>query len=273
MPKAERVWMLYNAVTKQQTKPIPTSAAHKFIMKIKVREVHQFYLWTPDWDSWKPLLPFLQSAENKDFVSPIPSLPPASEPETSPTETVRATTIGTGITLSGVESDEDPFTEENSLMYTDVELTHTPKIEKPNDFYQNFHGDELVLDTNSNKKKKKKVNLERRGGTRHDLKIEILILTSQGKSFRTYSRNISLGGTLVADPIPKEFFEKDVDLVIVNKFEKEKNGRLHLKARILPDAAEPCRLFFRGMTTPVIKDLEALLKSYLEHKKARKKSA
>lgn len=112
----------------------------------------------------------------------------------------------------------------------------------------------------------------RRSSERHEFKIEVILLSKTGKTFRTQSMNISLGGTLLKDEIPKEFLHIRFDLILVNKFEKDPaKGRLHFQGRVVGDYMDPRRLMFLESDTETQRRLEIMLRSYLEQRKDAKK--
>jgi hypothetical protein len=269
MEMTGKVWMFYNAVTKQQSKPLSTAKAQKFIMKIKVKDIHHYYLWTPGWNEWKPMIPYLQSGENSAFVSPIPALP--SEPSRITIQTSSHT--ATAITQVTNDNLETPFDENNSLSYTAVELSGKSNPKPDYDFFNDFSAADIDINADVKlKKKKKEVKLERREDMRHDFKIEILLISANGKSFRSYSKNISLGGSMLEDPIPREFFDGEFEVVIMNKFGSDNQDKVLLKGKVIPDIAEPRRLIFKETPIPVMKRLEKLLKAYENIKSAKKKT-
>lgn len=112
----------------------------------------------------------------------------------------------------------------------------------------------------------------RRSSERHEFKIEVILLSKSGKTFRTQSMNISMGGTLLKDEIPKEFLHIRFDLILVNKFEKDPaKGRLHFQGRVVGDYMDPRRLMFLESDTETQRRLEIMLRSYIEQRNTAKK--
>jgi hypothetical protein len=98
------------------------------------------------------------------------------------------------------------------------------------------------------------------------------VLISKERSFRTFSKNISLGGTLLEDEIPKDFLGKPFDLIIINRFETDKNkGRLLFRAKIVGDIINPRRLMFTEADPQMTARLNALLKAYTTYQEQMKK--
>lgn len=276
-----KVWMLYNAATRQQTKPMPTDQMQKVLLLLKVKEINQYFIWSPGWEDWKALVPFLQS-DQKYFT--------IATPLTSPNRRIKKDSFGTNPeeinkfkppskeeTITKFLDDSNTtevFLDENNtgVFYTKVNVEESTPTPKPD--YGYYHNDFKAEDIDINAKvtlkpkevKPKPSGAERRVDTRHDFKIEIILISKNGKTFRSHSKNISMGGTMLEDEIPKEFLNGEMELIIINKFQANSmKGRLNLKGRIVGDLRDPRRLTFMDTPAPAKKDLENLLKSYVEH--------
>lgn len=100
---------------------------------------------------------------------------------------------------------------------------------------------------------------------RHAFKIEVIIALSTGKSLRSFSRNISLTGTLIEDNIPEEFHNKTVEVLIHNQLDKtNKNSKLALQGKVVGQGGTTRRLTFSNMNEKNLDKMEALLAAYFE---------
>lgn len=100
---------------------------------------------------------------------------------------------------------------------------------------------------------------------RHAFKIEVIIALSTGKTMRSFSRNISLTGTLIEDNIPDDFHNKTVEILIHNQLDKNnKNSKLALQGKVVGQGATTRRLTFVNMSEKVLDKMEALLAAYFE---------
>ena len=98
---------------------------------------------------------------------------------------------------------------------------------------------------------------------RHTLKIEVLFINSKGKTFKSFSKNISLSGTLIDDDIPASFFEAKFEIVIINRFaQSTQNSRLQLFAKC-PVLSAPNRIQFTDVKDQQKSKLKTLLEQYL----------
>lgn len=264
-----KVWVFYNATTKKQTKPMSTVQAQMTLLGLKHRDLKTLFIWTPGWQNWQSIDSFLKS-DQAFFVLTHPpkpekqtgSITKSSEQTQTNTQSITHTSE-TDYGYTTVVSDEKPLTKEDYGYY-----------------HQDFNGDDLDL---SKIKKVGKVKVKtpkhsstndeanRRIAIRHNFKIEIVIITKE-KTFRTFSKNISLGGTLLEDEIPKDFLNKPFDLIIINSFEQDpQKRRLLFKAKIVGDITDPRRLMFMETEHHMMSRLDALLRAYTTYQEQMKK--
>lgn len=136
---------------------------------------------------------------------------------------------------------------------------------------QDFKGDSMGTNTvndpsrnpiNFKEEKLAKRNYENRA-ERHTLKIEVLFINAKGKTFKSFSKNISLSGTLIDDDIPPSFFESKFEIIIINRFaQTTQNSRLQLFAKC-PVLSAPNRIQFMDVKDQQKKKLKTLLEQYL----------
>lgn len=266
-----KIWIFYNSETEKQTKPLSVVQAQMTLLTFKNRELKSIFIWTPGWPEWKSLTDFLKSNQTV-FVATQPPRPKEhNEKDLSEA------------TVPDYESQKphpphaeniDPDTGGYTKIIPDT--NPQPSKEDYGYYFNDFNGHELDL---SKIKKIKPLKSDmpveeahsRRSGVRHNFKLEV-ILVNRKRTFRTYSKNISLGGTLLEDEIPKDFLNQPFDLFIINKFEADpKKGRLLFKAKIIGDFTNPRRLMFLDADPQMIAKLNVLLQAYLVYQDQMKK--
>lgn len=271
MKTTGKVWIIFDAESKTQTKPMSVVQAQVTLLSL-AKTPDRYFLWTPGWDEWISLREFLES-DQKYFAIVQPPRPPAPGEEMAicPPDTITIT-------------QNAPRTNHHDTTYTHVVEGEAPM--KEDKFFtgywnQDFNGDDLDL------KKIKKIKPEptkkvepkdsaegadRRRNVRHNFKIEV-VLVSKVRSFRSYSRNISLSGTMLEDEIPKDFLNKPFDLIIVNPFEPDPTkARLLFRAKIIGDMTDARRLMFIEQDVEMTVRLDALLKAYVAYQTNIRKS-
>lgn len=278
-----KIWIIYDAETKTQTKPMSVVQAQVTILSIAAQDHTKFFLWTPGWEGWLSIKDFLDSDQTYFVIvqPPKPGEMP-SPPGTTDEHTLTATKNA-------------PATKGDS-QYTQVVVGDVPLKPREVGGYhvKDFNGDDLDLnkikkDKSDMPKPKKAAQAEeeaaplvakaepkgsdRRRDPRHNFKIEV-VLVSKVRSFRTYSKDISLSGTMLEDEIPRDFLNKPFDLIIVNPFEPDPaKARLLFRAKIVGDLADPRRLMFIEQDVAMTLRLDALLKAYVAYQDQVRKNA
>ncbi|WP_413576735.1 PilZ domain-containing protein [Bdellovibrio sp. HCB290] len=266
-----KVWLFYDAENKTQSKPMSVVQSQVFLLSLKKNDHAKFFIWTPGWPDWTSIKDFLKSGQNY-FVMTKPPQPKEAPPEVDSESTAvievddsEKTRSGTMITMSGLftkVSAGDPVKKKNES----IDYGY---------YHHDFNGDDLDLSKINKVAPPEKVKIyedsessnedtDRRKDTRHNFKIEI-ILVSKSKTFRTFSKDISISGTQLEKEIPRDFLNVPFDLIIVNPYEKNTTrGRLLFRAKIVGDMTDPRRLMFIEQDGDMTRKLDALLKSYIK---------
>lgn len=275
MEMTGKIWLLFNSVSEKQTKPLTDVQMQMLILTLKTKDIHDFYIWTPGWDDWKALLPFLQSQQKFFMMAPVLPKMPSKKAKMDPVKRdldsdATEITPKEESTIKSMDSDKTAhFYEATEVenFYTQVDPQKPTAKPDYGYYFNDFKAEDIDINAKvPNKEKKDKKIAEsqsQRTDPRHDFKIEVVLISRSGKSFKTTSKNISLGGTFLADPVPKDFLNGEFDLIFINTFEKDKaRGRVHLNAKIVGDFSNPCHLTFNNPSKESILQLEYLLKSY-----------
>lgn len=273
MKATGKVWVFYNSLTGKQTKPLSTVQAQMTLLSLKMRDLKTLFIWTPGWENWQTIETFLRS-EQTFFVMTHPPRPEKHKQD-DPGD-ITAVTQGADENTSSIT-----VTETDADGYTKVDPHDRPLAQQDYGYYhQDFNGEDLDMSKIRKVGKMKmktpkhsKVNDEanRRVAIRHNFKIEVVIIAKE-RTFRTYSKNISLGGTLLEDEIPKDFLNKPFDLIIINRFESDpQKRRLLFRAKIVGDITNPRRLMFMETDPHMMARLDALLKAYVTYQEQMKK--
>lgn len=275
-----QIWYIFDAENETQSAPMSTVHVLACILDIKPNKYKKIFLWTPGWVDWMSLKEFVATQQE--------TLNQASPPKTAKKDTVTASTSDKSKTefptqkIERSSVDELPVKTTTETLsvgdspYTEVLIgNENSSIDKFGYYAQDFNAADLSLDKikkmqvdSSTKRKitRKKAPApslsDRRKETRHPFKIEVVLIGPSG-SFRTYSLDISLSGTLVEEPVPEEFLNRTFDLIIVNPFEKNQSkARLLFHAKIVGDPSDPRRLEFAGLHKDLTDKLSELLDVY-----------
>jgi len=272
-----KVWIIYDAEKKRQTKPMSVVQTQVVLLSLlKKKNPQKFFIWTPGWNKWLSVQKFLSSEQTYFVISE----PPTPESESVVTE---AEAVDPDRTMTMIES--TPSSHRDSR-YTHVVEGEAPLRQKDYGYYhEDFNAADLDLSKirkikpmgttkkQANENTHTDTGSDRRRDTRHTYRIEV-VLVSKTKSFRTHSKNISLSGTLLENEIPKEFLKKPFDLIILNPFETDPaKSRLLFRAKIVGDLTDPRRLMFIEQDVEMTLKLDALLKAYITYQSQVRKPA
>lgn len=237
-------WVMLDGVTKIQSQPLTTEQLQMAILKLSERDWSRFYIWTAGWESWQLLKDFLVSDQH-DFARPGAFLSEENVKDyiqsqlhedaryaaqvkssrlsksTAETVTKTAQSKPKNKALTMVDSTEEPYTDFSEEAQKDFDGDTV-------DFGQNISQPPEILNFREISEAYKNRAL------RHEFKIEILLISQKGQTFKSYSRNISLSGSLLEDNIPFDFYGVQFDLIVVNRNPSHpQNGRVQVRAETI----------------------------------------
>lgn len=287
MTESNRRWIFYESISKTQSNPVSTQDAQLAILKMSEKDTERYFIWTTGWENWQPLKAYL-SSNQKIFFSSLKAAIRANVSEETITayRTIKRSEREVLEMQPAKAEVEKEITKSNfngsvsASSVTNPSVTKTSPYSKinlkeesfdPNEeanahYGAKFDGDELQLEETV----KPKINFSSLKGSlkhrsdRHDLKIEVLLISSSGKTFRSRSQNISLSGSLLEDNIPFEYTEKMFDVVVIDSQQVDpKLQRVSLKAKTIGKGVTR-RVQFIGVTLTTKKSLQDLLEHYLQ---------
>lgn len=239
-----KFWIILDSLTKIQSQPLSLDKLQSTIQKMTDRDMTRYYIWTEGWQNWQSLQEFL-SSDNRKLIFP------REQKE---------------------ETKEKSITKSMTSISTDSETQTSYKVAD-----QEFDGSLLEIlplkNTAVDLNFKKLVQHYNRRAERHEFKIEVLLITQKGKSFRSYSKNISLTGTLLEDHVPFDFYGNTFDLVVVHKKSSDPLiSRVQLKAETVGDGITQ-RIRFVQQSDDQKNKLALLLNDYVLQQPKLKKTS
>lgn len=260
----ENLWIIFDSITQVQSRPLTQEQLQSAIFKMKKSDFNRFHVWTTGWENWQALNLFLDG-DQTIFIKDIETAKKQSEEKTvrRPKKEMSESTNTKSITKSVT-----------AIRLSD-EMTKTSFKTKTKE--STFDGDSLTWSgatppKDLNFSKLKKSDYSKRAA-RHELKIEILLISTKGKTFRSHSKNISLTGTMLLDNVPFDYYGNLFDVVVVNKHTENKiNSRVQLKAKTIGEGLTS-RIQFENVTPEQKKKLSLLLNEYIEAQRANEKKS
>ncbi len=292
MKSQGQIWVFFNVRSQVQTSPLAQGDAHFFVLKMARKEIRHYLAWTPGWKTWVPLKEILRvypqffplppaPSDQDDEVTDITSPTSVNDDKTVTDPKVRLKTVANSkvrkdtVTNSKIRKDTVTNSSFGEITYTEITLDNEPP-QLAGDFEPDgVNWDKTPALPQLDKAVKPTASSDdRRIYKRFPHRIEIVIMTKKGRSFRSSSQNISLGGALLREPVPQDLLRDVMDVVIINPFpDKSSPSHLLFKGRVVGDSKEPRRLMFYDISPEVQKKMatifEVYKKKYKEHKKKR----
>lgn len=249
-----KTWILLDSLTRIQSQPLSRDKLQMAVLKMPEKDWVRFYVWTEGWENWQSLKAFLES-EQKDLLT---------QQNLANEETVRAV----------LAHNLDPELKKKKSVEEQINKSMT--LVRGEETQTNFRIKGKDFDGNQLKKNNetappadidfKKLNDNYRNrAERHELKIEVLLMTKNGKTFRSYSKNISLTGSLLEDNIPFDYYGTQFDVVVVNRYSSAPQlSRVQLKGETVGEGLTQ-RLRFLHANEAQKQKLANLLNDYIHN--------
>lgn len=272
-----------------QTQPMPLAQAQIFVLQLPGRDYLKHVAWTPGWSKWVPLKEVLKkypnyfptppptSLNDTDSTAVIDVMPVRSNKKLRPkTETASITEPNTKLTKTNtITNHTNPSFTKSAFehTYTEIALNEQPPNFNDQEFQPgDFDWEKTPVVPILKQKLKPVSGDERREYRRFPHRIEVVLMTNKGRSFRSSSKNISLGGVMLREPIPTELMKDLMDIVIVNPFpDAQTPSHLLVKCRIVADSKDRRRLVFYDVSDEVSQKLRTILENYRKNYNQYKK--
>lgn len=278
MSTTKKVWVLLDSISKIQSQPMQQEQLQITILKMHERDWSRYYIWATGWKNWQILKDFLHS-DQKEFSVPSDNSTPenikahlkeqiskqnhSKQPENENQNDVTVTKTS-------------PLISKDKVATTVLDTDDHHNAESSNQ--KDFNVSQLESDASQNKPPAtlnfKEINEAfKNRAERHELKIEILLASPKGNTFKSYSKNISLSGSLLEDNIPFAFYGIQFDLVVVNRNPSNiKDSRVQVRAETVGEGLTQ-RIRFINVTELQKQRLSNLLADYITQQKQIKRSS
>lgn len=299
-----RVWIFYDNRKNQESKPLTLTQAQIFILNLRMKDFDQFLIWTPGWVQWMPLGDFLDSEQNVFTSMKIPrpkvlNVKPAKKliiddldtinkastkktkrrsapknPMNSATAEMESENTSTSsVSIITMTEHTNPFPQTESYLITNVDENKPKPAQDYGYYFNDFSIHDVKRMVRKGKSEKSLEDLDRRRHLRGNMRIEVILVSATGVSFRSHSKDVSLGGTLLEDKVPPEYAKHPFDIIFINKFETDqRQSRLLIRGKVVGDVTHPERLVFISPNPETLMRLEKFIHAYAEHAKKNTKA-
>lgn len=284
-------WVFFDTFAKIQSNFMATQDAQASILKMRPQDVERYLIWTAGWQNWQPLKNYLES-DQKNFVSTftvsktkseatvkaairdvLENTHTSSHTHTSahnqPSYKIRKTKKEETVTksYSSIRLEEETISRIVRQEMAELQISADDRKHYDMEEISWSNQEKPKLDFSNIKQK----TMSKRD-LRHVLKIEILLISAKGKTFRSRSKNISLSGSLLEDTIPFDYYDSIFDVVIINTQVKEPaKSRVKLSASVVSNVGTLSqRIQFVNVTIKQKMDLQFMLEEYIEAQKKEK---
>ncbi len=264
-------WIIFDAITQIKSQPLNKEQLQASIYRIHNSELKRFHIWTVGWSNWQSLENFLNSDQSNFFRTVEEAkIASARNVNDDTLEITKTSANGKKSKRSKDKTKEKSITKSMTLIKFTDEITETSyKFGQ-----QAFDGEDMTW---SGSEPPNDISYEHLKNTsyhhrsrRHELKIEVLLISNKGKTFRSHSKNISLSGSLLEDNIPFDYYDTSFDVVVVNRYaENPANSRVQLKAKVIGDGLTS-RIQFDKPSDGQKSRLKILLEEYIEKQSDKK---
>ncbi|MFN3696225.1 MAG: PilZ domain-containing protein [Pseudobdellovibrio sp.] len=285
-------WILLDNLTKIQSQPISTQELEAAILRLPKSELGRYFLWTTGWNNWQPLQEYLESDQKTLSVAIQMNTQTAQQAINQfHNDSLSSKSNNTNKDQEGFVLIDNTMTKSANKLSLQLEHTKTVAVDnitqattshdlklapiKPETQINDYTSDQI-------KKTDHVVNIKninfkdintpyRNRSERHEFKIEILLINKRNKTFRSFSKNISLSGTLLEDNIPNDFYDDSFDLVVVNRQPTNSlNSRVQVKATVVQNDGYSQRITFVNVNPVQKQRLKDLLNDYINQQKKKK---
>jgi len=285
-------WILLDNLTKIQSQPISTQELEAAILRLPKSELGRYFLWTTGWNNWQPLQEYLESDQKTLSVAIQMNTQTAQQAFNQfQNDSLNSKSNNTNKDQEGFVLIDNTMTKSANKLSLQLEHTKTVAVDnitqattshdlklapiKPETQINDYTSDQI-------KKTDHVVNIKninfkdintpyRNRSERHEFKIEILLINKRNKTFRSFSKNISLSGTLLEDNIPNDFYDDSFDLVVVNRQPTNSlNSRVQVKATVVQNDGYSQRITFVNVNPVQKQRLKDLLNDYINQQKKKK---
>ena len=283
-------WVFYDSFAKIQSNFMATSDAQASVLKMRPQDVERFLIWTAGWQNWQPLKSYLES-DQKNFVSTFTVSAKNGKTEATVKAMIRDVLENTQAsdhtktnahTQASFRVKKNNKEETITRSYSSIRLEEETisrivrqekaELEISAPEVKSFDVDEITW----SKQEKPKLDFSKitqktmsKRDLRHVLKIELLLISAKGKTFRSRSKNISLSGSLLEDTIPFDYYDSIFDVVIINTQVKDPSkSRVKMSASVVSKVGNLSqRIQFVNVTIKQKMDLQFMLEEYIEAQK------
>lgn len=226
MSQNEMSWMFCNSETSFQSEEMSLEKAIEFAKKIPAADRESWFAWQTGWEDWKAVLDVEQFKDHVKNVSKPPPLPPPRHQQAITHQPIVQQAVAQPKAAAKPAEKAAPII----LGAPPIGSPSTPPPAPPSGNTQPSISTALVSGS------------ERRRHPRYEIRFRVIIRNEQ-LTFRTFTRDISLGGLSLENPIPERLLDQTCQVFI-----GDLNSRENIRFTLSPTERRDRRYFsFSGV--------------------------
>jgi hypothetical protein len=267
-------WLFINVKNQMRSRKISQAKADLLIRKLSKEDVGDWYAWTLMFRDWLPLKNLVLEKDGS-FQLMIQFKDNGPDTRSDNTKDIAESTMITDRESThipekyleiGALIEEKPL-DEGDFVGDQLTLSNIPNPPSLSGLFEKEFAEGNIL-RSSNRRKGGRVkqefetNSDRRGATRYDIKLEVLVL-GKGTSFRTETLNLSQTGALLLKALPDSLAEVRLEVVFIFK-KGNVHEKLAVKGKVLSTRENLRYLTFSNISSEEKKAFERLIKIYFQ---------
>jgi hypothetical protein len=208
MSQDDILWSFCNSETSFQSEEMPFDKAIEFAKKIPASEREFWFAWQTGWEDWKAVLDVEQFKNHVRDLSKPPPPPPRrhQEPQASPPPVAPAAAVAPAAPA--------PAPQAPPVSAPPVSVAASPTSASLAGSL-NHEAIEAMMPppAPAAAAKPAEKRSERRRFPRHEVRFRVII-RNETLTFRTFTKDISLGGLSLENPVPEKFFDQKCQIFI-----------------------------------------------------------
>jgi hypothetical protein len=218
MSQNDMTWMFCNSETSFQSEEMSFEKAIEFAKKIPAADREAWFAWQTGWEDWKAVLDIEQFKDHVRNVSKPPPLPPPRHQAATPEP------------VTQVKAPEPVAKKPVDPIILGPPPAGSPSTPPPLATAEQKLSTALVSGS------------ERRRHPRYDIRFRVII-RNETLTFRTFTKDISMGGLSLENPIPEKLLEQKCQVFI-----GDLNSRENIRFMLSPTERADRRFFsFSGI--------------------------
>lgn len=263
-------WVFLNRKHQIQSPKLSQRRAERLVLQLKSEDIRYWWAWNPSFTEWIPLKNLVVEQEGRYKLA----FKPAKGVHTNEATQTRSIVETQSVTKKQQMVKNPKQRVAKKIVFEDsisapkedsVFIQEKPVAQQEEVVFRkvDFAGDDFTWSGTPRAPDLFGEPLDRRGAERFDIRIEVLIM-SHGRSFRSFTDNVSMTGAILEKAIPNEFLTGHFEVAFISRYQNQVD-RILFKGKIAGSLADPRRLTFTELPEESRLKLMSLIQRHIQH--------